>query len=129
MNIQSLFGAGFLLLLTLIFCAFFGQRALTRPRKRKGHSNPGFFPAGTSLGNVLHQLQSIVGPDVLYSIQQQLQEADEEDDADSSLDPQKRLLGQATRIRRGTQIEPITAVAANFTSSRTGEHVDPEPPL
>ena len=119
MNIESLFGAGLVLLSALFFCAFFGQRALTRLRKRKGRLNPGFFPTGTSLGNALHQLQSIVDPEVLYSIQQQLHEADEDEDADSSSDPQKHLLRQASRIRRGTQVGPITAITANATSRRT----------
>jgi hypothetical protein len=87
MNFESLFGAGLLLLSAVCFCAFFGQRALARRRKRQGHLNPGFFPSGTYLGNALHQLQSIVDPEVVYSIQQDLHEADE--DEDGYFDPQK----------------------------------------
>jgi hypothetical protein len=112
MNFESFLGAGFLLLSFLFFCAFFGQRVMTRRRKYKGRLDSRFFPTGTSLGNALHQLQSIIDPEVLYSIRQELQDAEE--DAGDPLDPHRHLLRQASRIQRGTQVGPVTAYP--FTS-------------
>ena|ERR1700712_3212841 len=117
MDFETLLGAGPLLLAFLFFCAFFGQRALARLRKRHGHLNPGFFPTGTSLGNALHQLQAIIDPEVLYAIQQQLHEAEEDEDTSGPLNPQKHLLRQASRIRRGTQVGSITAITTNPSPS------------
>ena len=108
MQIGDLFGRGLLVVFVIFACAFFGQRLRARRRKKRGFADPGFYPTGTRLGNALHQLQSIVNPDALHFLQEQLQEEDEEEE--EVPDPRKHILRQAARIRKGTHTGPLTAL-------------------
>jgi hypothetical protein len=93
-----------------VACAFVFQRLRWRHRKQRGKKNLGFYPSSTSLGNALHELQSIAEPLVKYVVVETIDEddQDEQDSADQN-NSQRHLLKQAARIRRGEHLERLTA--------------------
>lgn len=73
----------------------------------------GWFPGGAALGNALLQLQVFTQPHVKHVIVQMSDEeaAEEESgDPDDPVDPMVHLHRQAARIRRGEEIDRITAI-------------------
>jgi hypothetical protein len=93
-----------------VACAFVFQRLRWRHRKQRGKKNLGFYPSSTSLGNALHQLQSIAEPPVKYVVVETMDEDDpDEQDSSDQNNSQRHLLKQAARIRRGEHLERLTA--------------------
>jgi hypothetical protein len=94
----------------VIACAFVFQRLRWRRGKQHGKKNFGFYPGSRSLGNALHQLQSIAAPPAKYVVVETMDEddADEQDSGDQE-SSQRHLLKQAARIRRGEPLERLTA--------------------
>ena len=73
----------------------------------------GFYPSGAALGNALQRLQVIAQPEVRYVIREKEDESAVEVDSgdpDHPVDPVAHLHRQARRIRRGEEVERITAV-------------------
>jgi hypothetical protein len=94
----------------LVASAFVFQRLRWRHRKQRGKKNLGFYPSSTSLGNALHQLQSIAEPPVKYVVVEIMDEDDpDEQDSGDQNNSQRHLLKQAARIRRGEHLERLTA--------------------
>jgi hypothetical protein len=115
MDFDLLLLAQLYLFSVLIACAFVFQRLRWKRRKQRKKNNLGFYPSSTSLGNALHQLQSIVAPPMKHVVMQTLDEddLDEQDTGDGNQNSaQRHLLKQAARIRRGENIELLTARAA-----------------
>jgi hypothetical protein len=98
------------LLLIVWFCVIFVQRTLWRLRKKAGKSKIGFYPSGTSMGNALQALQAIANPQVLYVIEEKLEEPVDEEDETGPKDPTAHLMRQAKRIRNGEKVERLTAL-------------------
>ena len=96
------------------FIAVVGGIALIQRRRARGRkSRFGFYPNAVLLGNALQQLQLIAQPKVKYVIEEQMdEEADEDEsgDPDAKRDARKHLLRQAERIRRGEELERLTAL-------------------
>jgi hypothetical protein len=89
-------------------CVFFYQRWRWRRRRRMGRSSLGFYPNASSLGNALHQLQTIAEPQMAYVMEEKLdEEVDEEDEAGPD-DPTRHLHRQAAKIRRGERLDRLT---------------------
>ena len=99
----------------VLFGSIFVLQRLRWGRKvRRGDLKPGFRPSLASAGNALHQLQTFVQPQVRYVVAEQLDEESEEDDSgdpDHPVDPIRHLHRQAAKIRKGEQVDPITALA------------------
>jgi hypothetical protein len=112
MSLDLLLAAGMYVFVLFVALAFIFQRVRWRHRKRQGR-DPGFHPTSTSLGNALHQLQSIAEPPAKYVITEMLDEEDEADDEDQgrTASPKTHLLRQAARIRRGECLERLTVLA------------------
>ena len=93
-----------------VACALVFQRLRWRHRKQRGKKNLGFYPSSTSLGNALHQLQSIAEPRVKYVVVEIMDEDDpDEQDSGDQNSSQRHLLKQTARIRRGEHLERLTA--------------------
>jgi hypothetical protein len=112
MNLELLLLEGLYLFALFVAIAFILQRARWRRRRRLGRTDPGFYPTSTSLGNALHQLQSIAEPPAKYVITERLDEKDEADDDEhgGTPNPKTHLLRQAARIRRGEPLDRLTAM-------------------
>ena len=110
MNLDLLLMRALYLFLALVACIFFFQRLLWKLRRRLGRTRLGFYPRGASVGNALHQLQTIAQPDVQYVVEEKLDqsEVDGEDDAGPD-DPVRHLHRQAAKIRRGEPVSRLTA--------------------
>ena len=110
MNFDLLLLAQLYLCAIFVACAFVFQRLRWKRRKQRGKKNLGFYPSSTSLGNALHQLQSIAEPTVKYVIVETIDDADpDEQDAGDQDASQRHLLKQAARLRRGEHIDRLTA--------------------
>lgn len=115
---ELLFEAGlylfvvFVVFVVFVAFSFLFQRLRWRRRRRLGKQNPGFYPTSTSLGNALHELQSIAEPPAKYVIAEILDEEEEAeaDESGSLVNPKAHLLRQAARIRRGERVERLTAI-------------------
>jgi hypothetical protein len=107
-----LFMAGLYLFVAFVAAAFLFQRFRWRRRRRLGRKDLGFYPTSTSLGNALHELQSIAEPPAKYVIAEVLDEEGEaeDDEPEGALNPRAHLLRQAARIRRGERLERLTAI-------------------
>jgi hypothetical protein len=110
------------IIVSLVFGAILARiGAIFFLKRARGHGNPirhksrvGFF-RGVALGNALQQLQTIVHPHTKHVIVQMADEEADEDfsgDPDRPLDPVAHLRRQAEKIRRGQEIDRITAVLA-----------------
>jgi hypothetical protein len=94
--------------LAIFGVVFFVRRVVWRLRGRFG-----FYPSGAALGNALQRLQVIAQPEVRYVIRGKDDESvDGEDsgDPDHPVDPVAHLHWQAWRIRRGEEVDRITAM-------------------
>jgi hypothetical protein len=94
--------------LAIFGVVFFVRRVVWRLRGRFG-----FYPSGAALGNALQRLQVIAQPEVRYVIRGKDDESvDGEDsgDPDHPVDPVAHLHWQARRIRRGEEVDRITAM-------------------
>jgi hypothetical protein len=110
MDFDLLLLAQLYLFCIFIASAFVFQRLRWRYRKQRGKKDLGFYPSSTSLGNALHQLQSIAEPPVKHVIVETMDEDDpDEQNSGDQNDPRRHLLKQAARIRRGEQLERLTA--------------------
>jgi hypothetical protein len=101
---------GLYVFVVFVGCAFLFQRYRWRRRKRLGREKLGFYPRATSLGNGLHQLQTLAEPQVQHVIAEKLDEASEDDEDGGPVDPVAHLHRQARRIRRGEVVELLTAL-------------------
>jgi hypothetical protein len=102
--------AGFYVILCLTGCAFFYQRFRYRRRQRLGKARPGFYPTGASMGNALHQLQTLAQPRMQYVLEEKLKEEVDADDEGGPDDPTRHLHRQAARIRRGEPLDRLTVL-------------------
>jgi hypothetical protein len=98
-----------ILLGCIVFC---WRRFLWQRRKRLGKRNPGFFPTFTSAGNALQtlQVQIMAQPQVQHVLEEKLEDEAEDDEDGEPADPEKHLHRQLRRIRRGEEIERLTAL-------------------
>jgi hypothetical protein len=78
-------------------------------RMRWRRTGRGFRPRGAALGNALHQLQVIAEPKVRHVIEEKLEEEMEDEESGGPDDPVRHLHRQAARIRRGEQVDRLTA--------------------
>ncbi len=83
---------------------------LRRSLGARAAKDPRILRSGARLGNALHQLQSIIDPQVRHAITEQLTDDQESDDANDPADPDRHLLRQAARIRRGDAPDRLTAI-------------------
>jgi len=97
------------LILALSMGAVCLQRARWQWRNRR-NKNRGRYRGGAALGNALQALQAITQPHVKHVIEARLDEAADEDDDGAPKDPMAHLLRQAKRIRRGEEIDRLTAL-------------------
>lgn len=109
MDFDLLLAAQLYLFCIFVACAFVFQRLRWRHRLRRGKKNLGFYPSSTSLGNALHQLQSIAEPPIKYVIAESMDEDVDEQYSGDQNDPKRHLLKQIARIRRGEYLERLTA--------------------
>ncbi len=108
MSFDTLILAQLWAILAIFGAVFLMRRLVWRLRGRFG-----FYPSGAALGNALQRLQVIAQPEVRYVIREKEGESvDGEDsgDPDYPIDPIAHLHRQARRIRRGEEVERITAV-------------------
>ena len=100
-------------LLGLIFALSIGVVWLQRAHwewKNRRKKNRGRYRGGAALGNALQVLQTIAQPHVKHVIEARLDKTADEDDDGAPKDPVAHLLGQAKRIRRGEEIDRLTAL-------------------
>jgi hypothetical protein len=109
-DINLIVTLGLYVFVVFVGCAFLLQRHRWRRRKRLGRQTLGFYPGATSLGNALHQLQTLAEPQVQHVIAEKLNEASEDDDEGGPVDPVAHLQRQARRMRRGEVVERLTAL-------------------
>lgn len=110
MNVDALISLGLWMFLCFVGLVFFLQRLRW---KLGGRSRFGFYPSAGSLGNALQQLQVMAQPEVRYVLAEKLEEEADEDgsgDPDHPVDPVAHLHRQAARIRRGEEVDRITAL-------------------
>ena len=110
MNLDALISGGLWVFLGFVGLVFFLQRLRC---KLGGRSRFGFYPTTGSLGNALHRLQVIAQPEVRYVLAEKMEEEADEDgsgDPDPPVDPVAHLHRQAARIRRGEEVDRITAM-------------------
>jgi hypothetical protein len=96
-------------LMAVVGCIALIQRRRARGRK----SRFGFYPSAASFGNAFQQMQLIAQPKVRYVIEEQMDEEADDDESggpDAKRDARKHLLRQAERIRRGEELERLTAL-------------------
>jgi hypothetical protein len=107
-NLDAVISALMWAVLALFAVVFFVQRLVWRLRGKIG-----FYPSGAGFGNALQRLQVIAQPEVRYVIREKEdEESDGEDtgDPDHPIDPRTHLHRQARRIRRGDEVDRITAL-------------------
>ena len=109
-SFDAMFLAGLHTFVIFIGFAFFYQRFRWRRRKAKGKGNWGFYPGAASLGNALHQLSAIAEPQAQHAITEILQEESEDDEEGAPKDPVAHLHRQAQKIRRGEEVDRLTAL-------------------
>ena len=107
MNPEQILAIGLYGLVSVFACIFMYRRCRWRRRRRKGKV-VGFYPRGAMLGNALHQLQTIVEPQMKYVIEEKLNEDIDEDGEGGPDDPTKHLHRQARRIQRGDRLKRLT---------------------
>ena len=111
LNLDLILPCGLFALMAFFTIAFFFQRYKWRRRKRKGKSsNWGFYPSSSSLGNALQQLSVFAHPHVAYVIEEKLNEDAEDDSEGGPEDPVAHLHRQVARMRRGGNIDRLTAL-------------------
>jgi hypothetical protein len=100
-------------LIGLIFALMMGvvclQRACRVWRNRR-KKDRGRYRGGAALGNALQALQVITQPHAKHVIEARLDEAADEEDEETPRDPKAHLLRQAKRIRKGEEIDRLTAL-------------------
>lgn len=101
---------GFYVIVFFTGCAFFYQRLRYRRRQRQGKARPGFYPRGASMGNALHQLQTLAQPRMQYVLEEKLNEEVDADDEGGPDDPMRHLHRQAAKIRRGEPLDRLTVL-------------------
>ena len=100
-------------ILGLILALSMGALLLPRARwqwRNRSKTNRGRYRGGAALGNALQALQAITQPHVMHVVEARLDEAADEDDDGAPKDPTVHLLRQAIRIRRGEDIDRLTAL-------------------
>ena len=100
-------------LIGLILALSMGAVCLQRARWQwlnRRNKNRGRYRGGAALGNALQALQAITQPHVKHVIEARLDEAADEDDDGAPKDPMAHLLRQAKRIRKGEEIDRLTAL-------------------
>ena len=98
-------------LVILLCCGLFClRRFLWRRKRRRGKATPGFYPTFTSAGNALHHLQAITQPRVQHVLEEKFDDEADDDDEGEPVSPEKHLHRQLRRIRRGEEIERLTAL-------------------
>jgi hypothetical protein len=107
MNPEQILAIGLYGLVSVFACAFLYRRWRWRRRRCKGKA-AGFYPQAATLGNALHQLQSIAQPQTRYVIEEKLKEEVDEDGEGGPDDPTRHLHRQAKKIRRGERLERLT---------------------
>ena len=108
MSFDALVSAQLWAMLVIFGVVFVVLRLVWRLRGRVG-----FYPSGAALGNALQRLQVMAQPEVRYVIREkESEDVDEEDsgDPDPPRDPIAHLHRQARRIRRGEEVDRITAL-------------------
>jgi hypothetical protein len=104
MLLRGLFA--FVAIFTVVFLF---QRYRWRRRKRKGKSNWGFYPSSSSLGNALQKLSVMAQPQIEHVLEEKLDENSEYDSEGGPDDPVAHLNRQASKIRRGENLDRLTA--------------------
>jgi hypothetical protein len=106
MDLDLVLLRGFYLFSTFIASAFFFQCLRGKRRLRLGR-HLGFYPSSASMGNALHQLQTIAQPQAEHAVVEILNEEADEDDAGDPEDSAAHFRRQTARIRRGENIDRL----------------------
>jgi len=100
-------------LIGLIFALIVGVVCLQRARwqwRNRREKERGRYRGGAALGNALQAIQAFAQPQAKHVIEQSLDETAQEEDDEPSQDPKAHFLRQAKQIRKGEEIDRLTAI-------------------